>query len=230
MTNANNGFIGGRGQFVADGGWTNQGVMAFSGTTDILGDINIEAGGEIITLGGATTTIFDGLLHNGLQIRTGEGSRTVVFGTVGGVGAYTDVGLVEFVDGFSPGSSPAEVSFGGDVVLGPSSTTLIELAGTANGEYDRLLVAGELEVSGALEVQLLDGFAPSNDTAFEILAATDLSGTFSSLVLPDLLGNLSWDSSLLYSNGTLSVIPEPATLSLLAVGMLMACRRRRRCG
>ena len=132
--------------------------------------------------------------------------------------------------GFSPGSSPAEVSFGGDVLLGPSSTTLIELAGTAAGEYDRLLVAGALEVSGALEVQLLDGFAPTNDTAFKILNATDLSGEFSSLVLPDLLGNLSWDSSLLYSNGTLSVIPEPTTLSLLAVGMLMACRRRQRCG
>ncbi len=32
------------------------------------------------------------------------------------------------------------------------------------------------------------------------------------------------------SHGTLSVIPEPATLSLLAVGMLTACRRRRRWG
>ena len=116
------------------------------------------------------------------------------------------------------------------VLLGPSSTTLLELAGTAAGQYDRLLVAGELEVSGALEVQLLDGFAPTSDTGFQIFAATDLSGEFSSLVLPDLLGNLSWDSSRLYSNGTLSVIPEPAPLSLLAVAMLMACRRRRRCG
>ena len=30
-----------------------------------------------------------------------------------------------------------------------------------------------------------------------------------------------------YSHGFLTVIPEPTTLSLLAVGMLMACRRRR---
>jgi len=82
-------------------------------------------------------------------------------------------------------------------------------------------------VSGALEVQLLDGFAPINDTAFEILAATDLSGEFSSVLLPDLSGNLSWDHSHLYSSGTLSVISEPATLTLLAVGTLLACGRRR---
>ena len=130
--------------------------------------------------------------------------------------------------GFSPGSSPAEVSFGGDVLLGPSSTTLIELAGTANGEYDRLLVAGALEVSGVLEIQLLDGFTPIGDAAFQVLNATDLSGAFSSLVLPDLLGTLSWDSSRLYSSGTLSVIPEPATLGLAAAGLLALLRRRRR--
>jgi len=31
-------------------------------------------------------------------------------------------------------------------------------------------------------------------------------------------------------HGFLATIPEPATLSLLTVGMLTACRRRRRCG
>jgi hypothetical protein len=203
--------------------------MAFSGTTDILGDVNIEAGGKIVTSGGATTTIFDDLVNNGI-VKVSENSAVVYFGSVSGSGSFTGSGTTFLEGDLSPGSSPGSMSFGGDVVLGESSTTLIELAGTANGEYDRLLVAGVLEVSGALEVQLLDGFAPINETAFEILAATDLSGEFSSLVLPDLLGNLSWDSSLLYSNGTLSVIPEPTTLSLLAVGMLMACRRRRRCG
>ena len=45
---------------------------------------------------------------------------------------------------------------------------------------------------------------------------------------PELSGNVSWDSSHLYSSGTLSVIPEPATLTLLAVGTLLTCGRRRR--
>ena len=114
MTNESGGFIDGRGQFVADGGWTNKGLMAFSGTTDILGDVVNDVGGQIITLGGTTTTIFDDLEHNGQEIRIGVGSRTVVFGQASAAGAYNDVGIVEFVHVFSPGNSPGMVSFGGD--------------------------------------------------------------------------------------------------------------------
>ena len=90
-------------------------------------------------------------------------------------------------------------------MLGTSSTTQIELTGTGEGEYDRLLVAGMLELAGELEVQLLDNFFPAVDTEFQIFDAMDLSGTFSSLVLPDLLGDLSWDSSHLYTTGELLV-------------------------
>ena len=64
------------------------------------------------------------------------------------------------------------------------------------------------------------------DADFQIFDAGTLSGTFSAVLLPDLPGMLGWDSSLLYSSGTLSVIPEPATLPLLALGMLLARRRR----
>ena len=42
-------------------------------------------------------------------------------------------------------------------------------------------------------------------------------------------GNIvGWYSDGSGDHGFLAVIPEPATLSLLALGMLMACRRRRR--
>ena len=87
-------------------------------------------------------------------------------------------------------------------------------------------VAGILEVGGGLAVELLDGFVSAADANFQIFNAGTLSGTFSSVLLPDLPSMLGRDSSYLYSNGTLSVIPEPATLPLLALGMLLAWRRR----
>ena len=79
LTNSDSGFIGGNGVLIANGGLTNQGVMAFSGTTDILGDVENTAGGQIVTSGGSTMTFFDDLVHNGAEIRTSAGSNTVIF-------------------------------------------------------------------------------------------------------------------------------------------------------
>ena len=107
----------------------------------------------------------DGTFSQG-SIFVGAGSWAVFAGRTSGSGSFPGSGTVEFSDGFSPGSSPTEVSFGGDVVLGPSSATLMELSGTEPGEYDRLLVAGVLDVAGGLEIELLDDFIPTLDDAF----------------------------------------------------------------
>ena len=98
------------------------------------------------------------------------------------------------------------MSFGVDVVLGEVFTTQIELAWATSGEYDRVLV------SGALQIQFLGDFLPSADTEFEIFEAASLSGRFSSMVLPNLPDDWSWDSSDLYHRGVISVITVLAIL------------------
>ena len=103
----------------------------------------------------------------------------------------------------------------------------MELAGVTGGNYDQLQVAGILYVGGGSAVELFGGFVPAADADSQIFDAGTLSGTFSAGLLPDLPGMLGWDSSDLYSSGTLSVIPEPATLPLLSLGTLLAWRRRR---
>jgi len=227
LTNQSSGFIGGRDTFFRfGGGLTNAGEIGLSvGLHDILGSIANTATGRIMVAGQSTATFYGDVANNG-DIFTGQGSQSVFFGEVTGSGSFPGTGNVEFAGSISPGNSPGAVSFGGDVVLGATATTLMELAGVTDGDYDQLQVAGILEVGGDLAVELLDGFVPAAETNFQIFDAGTLSGTFSAVLLPDLPGMLDWDSSHLYSGGTLSVIPEPATLPLLALGMLLAWGRR----
>ncbi len=106
--------------------------MAFSGKTHILGDVVNDTGGQIVTSGGATTTIFDDVKHNGDEIRTSSDSRTVTFSQASGAGPYTGDGTVYFEGDLRPGNSPGTVSFDGNVVLGTTSTTQIELGETSD--------------------------------------------------------------------------------------------------
>ncbi len=93
LTNRADGFIGGRGQFSTDGGLINEGVMAFTaGPTEISGDVEILAGGRVITSGESVTTFFNDVAHNGQEIRTAAGSRTKFLGEVSGAGAFTGTG------------------------------------------------------------------------------------------------------------------------------------------
>ncbi|HMP81030.1 MAG TPA: hypothetical protein PKD54_16355, partial [Pirellulaceae bacterium] len=149
LTNHSTGFVAGRGQFIANGGWTNSGVMAFSGGySDVLGDVEIMSGGRIITSGFGLTTFYDDVIHNGAEIRTSAQSASVFLGEVTGAGSFTGTGTVFFEGDLRPGNSPGVVSFGGDVVLGSTSRLLVELGGLGLGEFDQLQIVGGLSLGG----------------------------------------------------------------------------------
>ena len=174
-------------------------MVTVSNTAKLWSDGTINLDGGTLDVGTldlafGTFNMLDGILHADSVI----GNINVQGGTV------------------APGHSPGILSISGNYFQGADATLEIELAGTANGDYDQLLVAGTLEISGALEVQLLDGFSPMIDNEFQVFDGAALSGTFSSVVLPGLLGDLSWDSSQLYSNGTLSV--DPRTHNVVVAG------------
>jgi T5SS/PEP-CTERM-associated repeat protein len=198
LTNAATGFISGRGVFRGSSatpggiGLTNDGAMAFSaGHTDIYGDVTNSATGRIIAAGGSVVTFYDDVVNNG-DIRTNLGSRSVFFGDVTGAGTFTGTGDVELNGDLRPGNSPANVSFGGDVVISPTGGLEIELAGITKGAgYDSLTIAGAASLSGALDVSLLDGFVPDIGQSFEILtAAGGISGTFDATNFPTLPSGL----------------------------------------
>ena len=185
-----------------NGGLTNHGDVRVSfGTSNVFGDID-NSEGTIIVSGTSNVTFYDDFLNNGI-VKVSKGSTAVYFGSVTGGDDFTGSGTNFFEGNLSPGNSPAGIRFGGDVVLGTGSVTLIELAGTDAGEYDQLLIAGNLEVGGQLQVDLLDGFAPEAGDLFDILDFATLSGSFAAMNLPGLGGGLAWDTSQLSVDGTL---------------------------
>ena len=66
-------------------------------------------------------------------------------------------------------------------------------------------VAGQLSLEGALQVSLINGFAPAAGNTFDVLDWGSLTGTFTSLQLPTLGASLQWNTSQLYTTGVLSV-------------------------
>lgn len=78
----------------------------------------------------------------------------------------------------APGNSPGETRFDR---FENEGTLQIEIAGTAESNFDRVIVAQDAVLDGALEVVLLDGFVPAAGDEFEFLTFASSEGDFSQI-------------------------------------------------
>ena len=95
----------------------------------------------------------------------------------------------------------------------------MELGGYVPGdEYDRLTVTDTANLVGTLDIVLLDDFSVAYGDTFDLFNwGGSVNGEFDSISASALTGDLEWDTSDLYSSGSISVIPEPNTVALLGV-------------
>jgi len=160
------------------------------------------------------------------------------FSFIGGtlsVGTFTG-DLTNSGGTLAPGGSPGLTSIVGAYTQDASGTLLMELGGLVpQTDYDVLAVSGLLTLGGTLETVLYEGFNPQVNDTFDILNWGSISGTFDTVNLPTLSGDLFWDTSELYTTGALTVmipeIPEPTSLLLLGSGLIglgMVPRRRKK--
>ncbi|MBL8856583.1 MAG: hypothetical protein JNK57_21650 [Planctomycetaceae bacterium] len=231
----NTGTINGRGIFVGRGGWENQGSMGFSGTTDVVGSVFNGDGKLIVTSGGATTTFYDRVINYG-DIKTSANSHTVFFDFVNG-SSFSGEGHAYFEGGFSPGFSPGVAVLGGNLTLGSSNDLLIEVGGTNYGQFDKMLVAGDLNLDGTLSIALWDDFELGYGMSFLIAdVAGTRFGTFQGLGEGSLVGNFSGhDLFITYGAGgngqgiaLFTAVPEPSGFLLVGLGCTILLRRSRR--
>lgn len=235
-TNASTGFITGRDATLRfNGGLSNDGRLGLSfGRSDVFGAVANNFAGRVIVSGNSEATFYGDVVNNGI-IQVSAGSTAVYFGNVSGAGIYAGAGTNFYEGGFSPGLSPARVTFGGDVAFGSASTLTMEIAGLIAGdEYDQLVIGGTMFADGRLTITLLSGFVPEVGDSFLLFDAADFSGDFNSIQVPTLSGGKSWDVSGLTTDGLVIVIPEPSTVALLTMALLIlgagliAWRRRPR--
>ena len=201
---------------------TLRGGYLYSGTTRVNGGtLRLAGSGPLAssTIDVAQTATFDvsGLTSYALALgQTLKGGGTVL-------------GNVLVRGRTSPGSSAGVLTVG-DITYADGSMLEIELGGTARGtQYDVLDADGAvtLQTGSRLRVLFLGAFTPADGDTFDVLDFASLTGTFTTLNLPALDPGLTWDTGRLYADGVLEVVPEPATLALVALGALAVIRRRR---
>ncbi|WP_197530955.1 PD40 domain-containing protein [Bythopirellula polymerisocia] len=147
------------------------------------------AGSSTLTLAtNAALTAINGVAIESNGILAGSGSI---------VGSVVNTGII------SPGESPGTLIIDGDYTQHAAGQLQIELASAAS--FDKLVVAGDASLAGTLAVSLAGGFVPASDQTFDILDWGTLAGTFHTLLLPALSGQLTWNTSQLYVSGVLSV-------------------------
>jgi hypothetical protein len=135
------------------------------------------------------------------------------------VGDLTNGGMV------SPGTSPGTLMVDGGYVQTADGELLIELGGPAVGEFDVLSISGQADLAGTLRIAL-DGYTPVPGEQFLIMEYETYVGGFDSILTPDgMEADLNYDAP----GGLLvTMIPEPASLALLATGILIVIKRQRR--
>lgn len=87
------------------------------------------------------------------------------------------------VNGIVDLDSTGTLTIEGDYTQTNSGELALQLGGTDNSDvndvsYDNLVVTGHTELDGALTVELVDGYVPSEGDSFIIIDANSVSGTF----------------------------------------------------
>lgn len=175
------------GIFEVNGECTNHATHANTGFIEIKSSGKYTNNGDFNNWS-AGTFMNGGIFQNmGTHLNNGAQSTTST-GTYSGSGTVTG-GIDNMQGTLSPGSSPGVITVTGYLSLQSTATLKVEIAGTgaagAEFGFDQVNV-NDGNLSGTLEIILLDGFVPAVSYPYLILTSTNpISGTFANIVLPD---------------------------------------------
>ena len=195
-------------------------------STSISGVVNVGGTGNLI-VGASGLTLAQNLGAAGLA--------SVPSGTLNINGGTVTLGA-DIMDGGGIVGGNSTISLTGGTLdmsghLIGSISFPIDTVSLANGTLDNIaqINAGALTISSNVTLGVSVSGPLVLGSTYDILNWVSETGTFSTVNLPALAPGLSWDSSKLYVDGTIQVVPEPATLLLLiiAAGLCLMFKRKR---
>jgi autotransporter-associated beta strand protein len=167
-----------------------EGNLVFTGTASWSGSTVVQAGALQI----------DGVLS------TTDSVSISTVATLGGHGSIETA--VSLAGTLSPGGLDATSATGQlsiqSLAMTSGSTIRIQLGGSEVGAFDVLAVTEAASLNGTLAVELINNYAPTAGTTFQVLTADSVTGDFSSY------------SGLSYPGGVLLPIRTPQGLILVA--------------
>ena len=156
------------------------GVLGGAGRIENAGTVNVSAG----TLGEPAPG------SSGAYLQT-AGTTTVAAGATLSMNATLDGGqlrgngtvrkVINAKGVVAPGSSPGTLTVSGDYAQGPLGTLAAEVAGPLSAQFDHLIVGGAATVAGTLAISADGGYTPAPQSKHEILTASSLGGTFTTV-------------------------------------------------
>lgn len=185
-----NGAISGNGSFRKSVGSGSGGITIFNGDNSYSG----------------VTTVNDGvLLVNG---SLGTNSVTIASGaTLGGKGTIHGSVTIQSGGTLAPGTSLGTLTISNSLALSGGSKTLIDLNATAHSS-DLVKGLANVAFDGTLQLNISGNLAGGE--SFQLFAAQNYSGTFSSIIPATPGEGLIWNTNSLAINGVLGVVSTNA--------------------
>ncbi|HZV35000.1 MAG TPA: family 16 glycosylhydrolase [Verrucomicrobiae bacterium] len=201
----------GNGNFTLSGALQNGSASLLSLTKTNNGSLTISS---VNNFNGGMTNWGGGLFLNGSI----TGPLVVNGGTlagVGSVGGSVNIAGGEISPGTAIGNSIGTLTFGGDLILGSKTLTLIcvNAATQTNGVLN---AGGSVTYGGRLYIVNQGGTLDGGQN-FKLFNGSTYSGLFDTLTLPSLNPGLQWSTNGL-TNGILSIIGPPQTLVFTNLG------------
>jgi hypothetical protein len=232
----------------------NQFASGSGGTVNIDNGGILTAGHQYVTRYVSTINVNDGgqfpmattwLVRTNVNVNEG-GTATGAAGipqaegkTFAVNGTFSPRGTTLLASGtsFNVGAS-SNAAYWGKFLLGSTGTVILDLFGNDSNEFFNvagITTATELKIdTGTIELRPQEGYVPQIGDFFDLWDVTDPDpvmniGDGSNIVLPGYTLDLTqWTSDGIVTVSGATGVPEPASLSLLALGTLALLHRRRR--